>query len=420
MNQMSQTMIAMEGKNGRKVLLFDVELHDLRGRGLYALCTPKSDNWQLVDLLTTQQLTNLLGIDLQALPRGVRAVSPQFEEYRMNIKSSRNTMKSNLKELKTQILSQDSRSKPVRYVQLKCVRTKSKKHKNARADTERVLNVGLSSFYAKVRRALIDDHIDLIPIVSVVAPSSRSKKSKRHIHRGSRNGSNEPSPFTVDYLLPVRIGTNWVGVVYRDGVPVQGLTDCYDIINKAVLCDPSFNVESLRWFKNSYDRLRVVSDEILAEREDMKIEEMEELKMEELPSNESNQMTPSGPSGQSTPRLTLDRISSTTSATSTTTTSSMGSMSPILSSSRSIRTPTYSPSSLSINLTASPVSSISTPLSVMTPQDIGQHVVVLPVDMMLQWTKQLMFHGMRNKEYFGQFLSNKTRAAPRFTARENI
>merc|ERR1719356_1649503 len=68
--------------------------------------------------------------------------------------------------------------------------------------------------------------------------------------------------FSVDYLLPVRIGTNWVGLVYRDNESAMVLMDGYDITNKAILCDPSFDARSLNWFRSNYDRLKIVPDEV--------------------------------------------------------------------------------------------------------------------------------------------------------------
>jgi len=38
------------------------------------------------------------------------------------------------------------------------------------------------------------------------------------------------------------------------------LLDRYDIINKAILCDPSFDARSMEWFRNNVGRLRVVAD----------------------------------------------------------------------------------------------------------------------------------------------------------------
>lgn len=69
------------------------------------------------------------------------------------------------------------------------------------------------------------------------------------------------SIYSVDYVLPVRIGNNSVGVVYRDGECVMSLLDGYDITNKATLFNPSFDKQRLKYFRNSYDRLRVVRDD---------------------------------------------------------------------------------------------------------------------------------------------------------------
>ena len=36
--------------------------------------------------------------------------------------------------------------------------------------------------------------------------------------------------------------------------------DRYDITNKAIQCDPSFDPQGMSWFKNSYHRLKIVTD----------------------------------------------------------------------------------------------------------------------------------------------------------------
>ena len=69
----------------------------------------------------------------------------------------------------------------------------------------------------------------------------------------------------MDYLLPVQIGSDWVGVVYREGECAMALMDHYDITNKAVLCDPKFEVDSMEWFKNKHQRLRIILDGELKE-----------------------------------------------------------------------------------------------------------------------------------------------------------
>lgn len=153
-NQMAQTMTVMEGRNGGRVMVFDVELHDQRQQRLYALCTVDHMKWQLLDLVTASELTILLGIKQQSLPRGVRAVSSQFEQYRLN------SMKSNLKDLKRRILSVDQRQ---RMKHLKCPRTG-----NSASAPDKVLTVKLSMFRGAVRKALMDENVNLIPIVSRV------------------------------------------------------------------------------------------------------------------------------------------------------------------------------------------------------------------------------------------------------------
>ena len=69
------------------------------------------------------------------------------------------------------------------------------------------------------------------------------------------------SIFSVDFLLPVQVGDDWVGVVFRDNECAMALMDHYDVSNKAILCNPSFDEDSVNWFQNSYDRLRIVIDD---------------------------------------------------------------------------------------------------------------------------------------------------------------
>jgi hypothetical protein len=115
-----------------------------------------------------------------------------------------------------------------------------------RKSADMVLKVRLSVFYEAALSALEDDEVELIPMVSIVTKKGRRRKW---------------DDFSVDYLLPVQIGDDWVGVVYRDGVPTQALMDFYDITNKALLCDPSFAVGRLSMFEVSrYHRLRIVPD----------------------------------------------------------------------------------------------------------------------------------------------------------------
>ena len=65
---------------------------------------------------------------------------------------------------------------------------------------------------------------------------------------------------SVDYLLPVTVGKDTVGVVYRDMEPIVALMDIYDITNKAILCDPSMNPEDLPFRGGPYNRLKILPD----------------------------------------------------------------------------------------------------------------------------------------------------------------
>ena len=165
----------MEGRNGGKVLLFDVELHDnRRGDGLYALCIPndvvthKSQRWQLAGLLTAEQLQYSLGIKHRDLPRGVRAVSDHFGNYRED--------RGNLRNLRAKLRAAESRRKVPRYGHLKSVQTGI--CKKSRKAPLRELTVKSSVFRAALRRALRSYEVSLIPIVSVVSRKRKNQKEK--------------------------------------------------------------------------------------------------------------------------------------------------------------------------------------------------------------------------------------------------
>jgi len=248
-NKVSKTMNLLEGKNGSKVLLINTELHDHERRELYALCiandvvSPKAQKWQLASLFTASELSKSLGIDYHHFPRGVRASSPQFEQFRA-IRASASTSNP-LKALKKQICDRDVKRKMIRYQQLKCVLAGNGRNSKRKPCPEKILTVHLSSFYAKVRAALESPHIQLVPMVSIVSRKLYQRKEE---------------DFSVDYLLPVPVGQDWVGVVYRDMEPIMALMDVYDITNKAILCDPALDAKSLPFKGGAYNRLKILPD----------------------------------------------------------------------------------------------------------------------------------------------------------------
>jgi hypothetical protein len=251
-SKVAQTVALLEGRNGGRMLVINVELHDRNGNVLYALCPPndvtthRAQNWQLAALLNAAEVVALLGVSAQSLPLGVRAVSAQYAAHReLTVSSSVHRLKAHLRDI-------DGERKAIRYAHLKCIQTGSgQKAKRKECPEEEVLTIGLSTFYQAVRSALDRDDVELIPIVSIV-----SKKIKERSHRNRKH-----EDFSVDYLLPVQVGNVWVGVVYRNNECSMALLDRYDIANKAILCCPQFDTRSLDWFQNGYNRLRVVPDE---------------------------------------------------------------------------------------------------------------------------------------------------------------
>jgi len=367
-SKVAETMTIMEGRTGRKVLLFDVELHDQRGEGLYALCvpndvqSPNAQQWQLADLLTAHQLTHLLRIDSRELPGGVRAVSSQFEQFRM-MESVEDTDR-----LKGEIMAIDDRLNRLRYYRLKCIRTGNGKKSKKWQDEGSVLKVKLSTFYEKVHDALMDENVALIPIVSIVSRRNRDLNEKEE-------------NFSVDYLLPIEIQSNWVGVVYRKGQCAMALMDKYDISNKAILCDPSFDVKRLDFFQNEYNRLKIVMDDD------------EEQKSSE--SNESTTWTP--------PTLSLQSFPSSDSCAAVS----------------ALSLNTYSNRSPSSSLTLTPRSvppmtplserTVTTPLSPISPnmEQCG-NIQSLAATRWMQWnqyTERVIQDALRHKIYFEQFLT---------------
>ena len=204
------------------MLLINTELHDERGHELYALCirndvvSGNAQKWQCGALLSGSSVCSLLGVEGECLPRGVRTVSPQFGGHRRSLQHK--TVDEALKGIKEWIMSIDSQGTLSRYQQMKCVETNGRRKMRKSADM--VLKVRLSVFYEAALSALEDGEVELIPMVSIVTKKGRRRRW---------------DDFSVDYLLPVRIGDDWVGVVYRDGVPTQALMDFYDITNKALL-----------------------------------------------------------------------------------------------------------------------------------------------------------------------------------------
>jgi len=258
MNNAAQTEVVMIGRDGRRLLLVNMELHDQRGQPFYALCTtndiPNAQKWQMVDLLTAQELHGLLDIDTQCLPKGVRAESTLFEEYRR--------MKGDLNILKIEMLRNCDHG-----ISVRASRPKPGRQRNGRKRTKTVKE---SSFYDAVRRSMEEE--------SVLPLMGQMKRSKR---------------FSVDYLLPIRLESEWVGLVFRDCQPVMILLDRHDITNKVILCDPSFDVAAFQWFDNSFDRLKIVPDDVDTEEKSVSGDLSESSKNYNLSSNGSLTDSPS-------------------------------------------------------------------------------------------------------------------------------
>merc|ERR1719474_2401467 len=369
---MAQTTVQMEGRDGCSVLLVDTELHDQRGRGLYALCirndivSAKAQKWQLAAMLSGPELCELLGVDRECLPFGVRSASKQFEALRRMMQ--RNSTDKAMRKMKAWISRKDSRGKLIRYQQLKCVQTQcGRQRMSGPKDAERALTLKLSDFYAAVRGAFGDDKVELIPMASIVVRKCRKKRME---------------DFSVDYLLPVQIGRDWVGVVFRDGAPVQGLMDCYDITNKAVLCDPSFAAERVDMFRSPrYNRLRIVADD--------------EVMAGDLSPESSPSPSPS-PSTSAVPMLA--DVASYNSTMSGSTTMSSVSCTPTPSIASTSMPPPLSSTASFPSISRAVPCTVPIPCASYSAQSAEQ---------LMRWMDEILFYGDRNLSYFRQFLSVK-------------
>jgi len=243
-----------------KVLLVNTELHDIRGQEIYAVCIPndvrgaaKVQPWQMAALLSQQDVMTMLDVDIHTLPRGVRASSMQFRELRCIKGDGPEDLTKNLMELKSLIHQRDEMRDSRRYAQLKCINTGVKHRGPIGVVTSKPLTVTLRAFRNVIRSALRNPNVQMIPIVSIV-----SKKSKNgEVKMGERQES-----FNVDFVLPVRVKHNFIGVVYRDMECCMVLMDGYDIANKAFLCDPSFDTTEFGWFSNDFNRLKIIKDDL--------------------------------------------------------------------------------------------------------------------------------------------------------------
>jgi len=237
-------------------------------------------------------------------------------------------------------------------------------------------------FYDAVNKALEEEQTDLIPIVSIT-----SKKEKNHCKK--------LEDFSVDYMLPVQVGHDWVGVVFRDNDCAMALLDGYDITNKAILCNPAFDARSLEWFRNRYTRLKVIPDETMMRRNHPTLNVMVD--------REHSLET----------QLSMQSMDSVTVSPSTITEMMDHHRSPSISSGISGYSAFHqSPgskscaSSVSVTpFTLSPTPSAS--VSASSYNEMNQQMMTVESQCTLEWIKycdEVIQHAMTVKEYYGQFL----------------
>jgi len=240
LSKLSGFLQILESRSGRRILLINSELHCRHTHEvLFMLCVPndfesvKSQKWQFVRLVTARDIRQFARCPL---PRGVRADSYQFEAHRFGELAT-----------KAQLLS--SRIAPHQYGQLKGVQTQ--KNRQREQESRKVLTLTASEVRQAVHCALqsADPRHSLISTVSILS---------------GKQSAQPQGDFNVDQVLPVQVGDgrDWIGVVFRRGLPQVTLIDAYDICNKAILCDPSFDATRLDFFVCRYNKVRIEPDAV--------------------------------------------------------------------------------------------------------------------------------------------------------------
>mmetsp|Transcript_50451 Transcript_50451/g.45220 ORF Transcript_50451/g.45220 Transcript_50451/m.45220 type:complete len:782 (+) Transcript_50451:485-2830(+) len=256
-------------ENNVQFLLINSELHDQNGNVLYMFCiendirSEKAQKWQFVKLMTAAELIELVpdcalekiitqftmddddnhvsvcsvitSIISQfmgnycdqdrVLPLGARKNGPQFDQLKQ-------------KKMITKVDISYGMTN-TSYLQLKGIQTGYDKKRG----NKQILRISLNAFENKIYEAAESDdpRHDLIPIVSILS--------------GKKYGDGD---YSVDQVLPVNIRDDeWIGICYRSGKPVMDLFDGYDITNKAILCDPTFNKTRLSFFNNNIYKIEI-------------------------------------------------------------------------------------------------------------------------------------------------------------------
>ena len=264
--------------NNIKFLLINSELHDRNSNVLYMFCikndieSEKAQKWQFVKLVTAAELIELVPdcaleqiisqfmvgqdsvssaeftsisciisqfmgeyCDNTILPLGARQNGEQFKKLNQKCMMTKRNILHPIEKIS--------------YLQLKGIQTGHDKNRKGNKKNEKeVLKISLYEFEERIQSAAgsPDPRHDLIPIVSILS--------------GKKYGDGD---YSVDQVLPVWIRGNWVGIVYRDGKPVMELFDGYDITNKAILCEPTFDKERLAFFTNNIYKIEILPREQL-------------------------------------------------------------------------------------------------------------------------------------------------------------
>ena len=212
----------------------------------------------------------------------------------------------------------------------------------------------------------------------------------------------------------------------------MALIDQYDITNKAIQCDPSFDPQRMNWFKNSYHRLKIVTDKrsvsSRAWTDTVSMQIPVENRMDNITNEveddshntaeiKSPSLSPSPSPSPSLPTMSLD-ISGRSHASTTSTGSAMTTVSSVCSRSTTrSRAPAISPSttpSPSIFQFA-PSQSVLTSASVHMLPNLNlmraeYFSEIQPSNGIVQWIRfmeNVIVDAQRHQLYFAQFLQRK-------------
>ena len=250
----------------KNIIIFNTELHDNKnGEYLYIIgsdndkITAKSPKWKMEKFLTCQEIFNLYGIKNKYLPIGSRS----------NGKSFKNLVKQNYqrKIIIDGYLKKINNFKKIKIINLLCYIYYDpffcKKYKYSSIN-----NIGIESF-CKLPQIKTQQKKELHKI-SPLSLQLSSIKFYKYICDGinSLNISHEfisivsfdkhKISYFIDLLLPIKLPrNNWIGIIFRNYIPISICIDCNDIKTKCKLFNANYNILQYKYMTNKITRLSI-------------------------------------------------------------------------------------------------------------------------------------------------------------------